>query len=69
MDNLPPDLTPITRLSRDLRTAAATLTDREARYLVDAYYLIQNNRIGVPADILTILLTGLFRSCAAAVLN
>jgi len=43
--------TPIARLSRDLRTAAATLSDREARYLVDAYYLIQNNRIGADAQV------------------
>lgn len=33
------------RLSRDLRAAAATLTDREARYLVDAYYQAQKDRI------------------------
>lgn len=38
-------LEPITRLSRDLRKAAATLTATEARYLVDAYYQMQRDRI------------------------
>lgn len=38
-------LEPAERLSRDLRAAAATLTHREARYLVDAYYQMQDNRI------------------------
>lgn len=38
-------LDPITRLSRDLATAAKTLSIPEARYLVDAYYMIQGNRI------------------------
>lgn len=32
-------------LSRDLKKAAATLTDREARFLVDAYYQAQDDRI------------------------
>jgi len=31
-------------LSRDLVSAAKTLTPKEARYLVDAYYMIQDNR-------------------------
>ena len=38
------NLTPIARLTRDLRTAAKTLSDREARYLVDAYYIVQEDR-------------------------
>jgi hypothetical protein len=37
-------LEPIKRLSRDIRQAALTLGDEEARYLVDAYYLIQDDR-------------------------
>jgi len=37
-------LDPITRLSRDLKTAAITLSPNEARYLVDAYYAIQEYR-------------------------
>lgn len=35
----------ILKLRRDVRDAAATLSDREARYLVDAYYTIQEHRI------------------------
>lgn len=35
----------VQRLSRDLREAAACLTPREARYLVDAYYTVQEYRI------------------------
>jgi hypothetical protein len=32
------------RLTRDLRVAAATLSDAEARYLVDLYYMVQEDR-------------------------
>jgi len=39
------DLEPILKLSKDLKNAAATLTDSEVRYLVDAYYTLQNDRI------------------------
>lgn len=35
----------VVALSRDLRKAAATLSDTEARYLVDAYYQMQDQRI------------------------
>ena len=45
------DYTPIERLSRDLRNAAKTLTDTEARFLVDAYYIAQENRIRQDAQI------------------
>lgn len=38
------DLTPVTRLSRDLKKAAKTLNDKEARFLVDTYYLMQDDR-------------------------
>lgn len=38
-------LTAKARLSRDLRQAASTLSDHEARYLVDAYYQMQADRI------------------------
>lgn len=34
----------IQRLTRDLRTAAITLSDTEARYLVDSYYIMQEDR-------------------------
>lgn len=40
-----PDLAPIARLTRDLRDAARTLSDTEARFLVDAYYAMQRDRI------------------------
>jgi hypothetical protein len=39
-------LEPIVRLGRDLVKAIDTLTGDEARYLVDAYYSMQKNRIG-----------------------
>jgi hypothetical protein len=35
----------IQRLTRDLRSAAITLSEREARFLVDAYYAMQRDRI------------------------
>lgn len=35
----------VERLSRDLREAAKTLSDDEARFLVDAYYQMQKDRI------------------------
>ena len=38
-------LVSVQRLTRDLAAAATTLTDDEARFLVDAYYLQQENRI------------------------
>lgn len=34
----------VERLSRDLRTASLTLSDEEARFLVDASYIIQEDR-------------------------
>jgi hypothetical protein len=37
--------TSIERLSRDLREASKTLSDAEARFLVDSYYQMQENRI------------------------
>jgi len=37
-------LTPIEALTRDLKKAAATLSDHEARFLVDAYYMMQEQR-------------------------
>lgn len=43
MDGL--TLDPVMRLTRDLRSGAATLGDREARYLVDTYYAMQEDRI------------------------
>jgi len=43
IDELPDES--IYRLGRDLKRAAATLTPNEARYLVDAYYTMQKQRI------------------------
>lgn len=43
IDNIEPEA--IAKLSRDLRDAAATMSSTEARYLVDTYYQLQNNRI------------------------
>jgi hypothetical protein len=38
-------LEPIRRLTRDLRKASATLGKKEARFLVDTYYTVQEQRI------------------------
>jgi len=38
-------LEPVERLTKDLRRAAGTLTLDEARYLVDAYYAMQRQRV------------------------
>lgn len=38
------DLEPVERLDKDLRDAAELLTDFEARILVDAFYMMQENR-------------------------
>jgi len=35
---------PVKRLSKDLKTAAITLSDQEARFLVDYYYMTQEDR-------------------------
>ena len=42
-DNMP-DLEIVARMSRDIREAAETLGDDEARFLVDAYYIMQDDR-------------------------
>jgi len=38
------DLEGITRLQKDLKQASVTLSDQEARYLVDSYYIMQEDR-------------------------
>lgn len=53
-DYTPDTLTPITRLTRDLRNASVTLGDDEARFLVDAYYQMQDNRISADGQIRSI---------------
>ena len=40
-----PDLDPVARLTRDLKNASLTLGAHEARFLVDAYYQQQRDRI------------------------
>ena len=45
---------PVQRLSRDLAQAAATLSDDEARFLVDAYYQMQDGRIRAEGQIRSI---------------
>ena len=54
---------PMLRLTRDLKQAATLLTPSEARYLVDLYYTIQDQRIapvlehahhGNPEDAITV---------------
>ncbi len=49
MDELPPTedekLESVKRLTRDLRSTASMLSKQEARFLVDAYYMLQDNRI------------------------
>jgi len=42
--NIVESLEPLQRLSRDLKKAAATLSQGEARYLVDSYYVMQDDR-------------------------
>jgi hypothetical protein len=46
-----PDLDSIKRLTRDLAQASLTLSDAEARFLVDSYYLMQENRIRAAAQV------------------
>ncbi|MFM7851275.1 MAG: transposase [Flammeovirgaceae bacterium] len=45
------NLEPITRINKDIRLAAKTLNDNEARFLVDAYYMMQDNRIRADGQI------------------
>lgn len=45
------ELEPIVRLTRDLKQASTTLSHDEARYLVDAYYQMQENRIRADGQI------------------
>jgi hypothetical protein len=51
----PAILTPVQRLSRDLANAARTISDAEARFLVDAYYSMQDARIRADGQIRSIV--------------
>lgn len=44
-------MTPIIRLTKDLASAATTLSRGEARFLVDAYYMMQDQRIRSDAQV------------------
>lgn len=44
LESLETGLDSVQRLSRDLAEASVTLSDREARFLVDTYYQMQENR-------------------------
>ena len=48
------EMTPIQRLSRDLKNASATLSDAEARFLVDSYYQMQDARIRADGQVRSI---------------
>jgi hypothetical protein len=48
-------LTPVQRLTRDLANAAMTISDAEARFLVDAYYAMQDARIRADGQIRSIV--------------
>jgi hypothetical protein len=50
-------LTPVQRLSRDMANAAKTISDAEARFLVDAYYSMQDARIRADGQIRSIVKT------------
>lgn len=41
----------IDKLTKDIKSAAVTLSSDEARFLVDAYYLMQENRIRTAAQV------------------
>lgn len=43
-DENKPSIETIRKLTADLKSATATLSDKEARFLVDAYYIIQEDR-------------------------
>jgi len=47
-------LEPLQRLTKDLANASTTLSVREARYLVDAYYMLQENRISADHQVRTL---------------
>lgn len=43
-DEVPGLATPIEKLTADLKSAGKTLSSQEARFLVDSYYMMQDNR-------------------------
>jgi hypothetical protein len=53
--NEEPFLSPIQRLTRDLANASVTISDAEARFLVDAFYVMQDARIRADGQIRSIV--------------
>ena len=52
------DFNKVTRLQKDIRQAASTLSKTEARYLVDCYYQTQEHRIATAAQSRTLSKSG-----------
>ncbi len=52
------NLNAVQKLSRDLAMSAVSLSDDEARFLVDAYYMMQDNRIRTAGQIRSMSSTG-----------
>jgi hypothetical protein len=48
------EMEPLVRLTKDLAKAAITLSAHEARFLVDAYYIMQKNRIAAGHQVRTL---------------
>ena len=44
LTSLAPEYIPVERIKQDIRLAASTMSEQEARYLVDLYYMMQENR-------------------------
>lgn len=56
--NKEPQINPIEALKKDIKEAAKSLSNREARYLVDIYYAIQDYRIQLGNQICSLAKTG-----------
>ena len=52
------ELTPLHKMSRDIKEAARLLSDTEARYLVDTYYQMQDDRIRANARVRSMVEAG-----------
>ena len=55
---MPEDFEAIQRLTRDLANASTSLTPDEARFLVDAYYMMQEDRIRADHQVRTLAKSG-----------
>jgi len=54
----PPALTPVAKLTRDIRDSAKLLDAHQARFLVDAYYSMQDDRIRAAHQLRTLVAGG-----------